>query len=202
MKGRRDGILVPAARMMRENGMTKFPTIALTLLLAGAVTPLAAQTPPPPPPAEAMQKAAPYVLAAGKGDLYEIGSSEIAVQKSGDPAVRRYAEMLIRHHRQTTAATLAAARQAGVTPPPVAIDAGARAAIEELRRAPAADFDRLYLGQQVPAHRAALALHQGYGKSGDKPALRASAMKAVPIVREHLAAAETMQAGKPGHAGH
>lgn len=164
------------------------------LLFALAVIPLPAlaQTPPPPPPAQARTAAEPYVMAAGQSDLYEIGSSQIAETRAQNPAVRRYAAMLVKHHQKTTAATMAAARQAGMTPPVPMADPGASASIAELQSASPADFDRLYLGQQVPAHRAALELHTGYAANGDQAALRRSAAKAVPIVRQHLALAERM----------
>lgn len=179
--------------------MIKTMNLTLALALAGTALPAAAQTPPPPPPAEAKMQAQPYVMAAGKSDLYEINSSQIAVQKSQNPAVKRYAQMLITHHQKTTAATMAAAKKAGLNPPPPALDAGATASISELRSASPADFDRIYLAQQVPAHQAALDLHKSYGAGGDQPALRTSAKTAVPIVQQHLTAAERML--KTAHAG-
>ena len=173
--------------------MTHFTALPLGLALALTAVPATAQTPPPPPPPEANSRAAPYVMAAGQSDLFEIESSQLALQKSRTPAIRQYADMLIKHHRQTTTATLAAARKAGMTPPPPVPNPGARASIGELQSASAADFDRIYLAQQVPAHRAALALHKSYGAGGDQAALRTSARKAVPIVQQHLTAAERMQ---------
>jgi putative membrane protein len=172
-------------------------TIKLYGLFLAAMTssPLLAQTPPPPPPAEAKTAAMPYVMAAGMSDLYEINSSRIASQKSPTPAVRTFATMLIKHHQTTTAATMKAARKAGLTPTPPALDAGATASIAELQAASAADFDRLYIGQQIPAHQAALDLHQSYANGGDQPALRATAKTAVPVVRQHLAAAMRLQSG-------
>ncbi|MDQ0838683.1 DUF4142 domain-containing protein [Sphingomonas faeni] len=174
--------------------MTKYLGL---LLFAATSAPLAAQTPPPPPPAEAKSSAAAYVAAAGMSDLYEINSSQVALQKSQTPAVRKFATMLIKHHQKTTAATMAAAKKAGLTPMPPALDAGATASINELQTASAADFDRLYLGQQVPAHQAALDLHQSYAAGGDQAPLRASAKAAVPIVKQHLNAAMKMNTGRP-----
>ncbi len=159
-------------------------------------TPLFAQTPPPPPPAEAKTSAMPYVMAAGMSDLYEINSSQIALQKSKTPAIRRFATMLIKHHTMTTAATMKAAKKAGLTPPAPALDAGATASITELQSASAADFDRLYIGQQIPAHQAALDLHQSYSTGGDQAPLRMTAKTAVPIVKQHIAAALKLQASK------
>ena len=169
--------------------------LSLALALMGTTAAATAQTPPPPPPAEAKTQAAAYVMAAGASDLFEINSSQVALEKTQNPAVRRYADMLIKHHLKTTAATMAAAKKAGMNPPPPALAPGAEASIAELQSASAGDFDRVYLAQQVPAHQAALDLHQSYGRDGDQAALRMSAKKAVPIVKQHLAGAEKMQAG-------
>lgn len=177
------------------------PTLVALLALAGLTYPAVAQTPPPPPPAEARTQGDPYVKAAGQSDLYEINSSQVAMQKSSNPAIRRYAEMLVKHHQKTTAATIAAARKAGLTPQPPSLDPGAAASIAELQSAAPGDFDRLYIGQQIPAHQAALDLHKGYGADGDKPPLRASARKAVPIVQQHLTMAQTLRSGSAATPG-
>jgi len=174
----------------------KMSGITFALALAGAAAPALAQTPPPPPPAEAKTTADAYVKAAGASDQFEIQSSQIALQKTQNPAVRKFADMLIKHHQKTTAATVKAAQKAGLTPPPPALDPGAQPSITELQNASAADFDRIYLAQQVPAHQAALDLHQSYAANGDKAPLKTSARAAVPIVKQHITAAEKLMAGK------
>jgi putative membrane protein len=173
----------------------KLAATALALALSGVAAPSLAQTPPPPPPAEAKTSAMPYVMAAGMSDQFEIQSSQIAVQKSPNAATRRFAEMLIRHHTKTTAATMKAATKARLTPPAPTLDPGAAPSIAELNAAAPADFDRVYFAQQVPAHQAALDLHSSYAATGDQKPLRASAKAAVPIVRQHLTAAQKMMAG-------
>ena len=123
------------------------------------------------------------------------------MQKSPTPAVRAYATMLIRHHQTTTAATLRAAKRAGLTPTPPALDPGAMPSIGELQQASPADFDRLYIGQQVPAHQAALDLHTSYAKGGDKLPLRTTARAAMPVVKRHLDQAMKMQASMSATTG-
>lgn len=159
--------------------------LAIALVLGAAAAPAVAQTPPPPPPATAKAQGTDYVKAAGMSDLYEITSSKLALQKSKNDDVRRFAQMMIDHHTQTTAATVRAARQDGLSPTPPKLGA-AQASITELRRAAAGDFDRLYVGQQLPAHQAALDLHRSFAANGDKPALKTSAQSAVPIVQQHI----------------
>ncbi|WP_454278363.1 DUF4142 domain-containing protein [Sphingomonas sp. Marseille-Q8236] len=170
--------------------MPKILSVALALGVTAA--PAIAQTPPPPPPAEAKAQADAYVKAAGTSDLYEITSSRIALQKSRNADVRRFAQMMIDHHQKTTAAAVRAAKQDGLSATPPRLGP-AEASIGELRRASAQDFDRLYIGQQLPAHQAALDLHQSFAANGDKPALKTSAQSAVPIVQQHIQMLQQMQ---------
>ena len=163
-------------------------------LLMTAALPAIAQTAPPPPPAEAKMMAGPYVMAAGASDQFEIQSSQIALAKSTNPAVKRFATMMIADHQKTTAATMKAAAKAGLPPMQPMLDPGAQPSIAELNAASPTDFDKLYIGQQVPAHQAALDLNQSYASGGDQPALKMSAKMAVPVVKKHLAMAEKMQA--------
>jgi putative membrane protein len=133
-----------------------------------------------------------YVGKAGAGDLYEIRSSEIAVQRTRDPRVRALARMLITDHNRSTQQVLAAARASGLRPGPAMLEPAQRGMIGELQRAPAARFDRVYLAQQITAHQQALNLHGRYARTGDLPALRRVAAGIVPVVQGHLAQARRL----------
>lgn len=167
---------------------------ALPLTVAG---PAAAQNPMPAPmpmsmPAPTTTVAQPFLMMAAEGDIFEITSSQIAVMRSQNPRVRAYGTMLIQHHTMTTNVALAQAKAAGIAPPPSILQADKRDMITQLLEAPAADFDRVYLQQQVPAHEQALALHTTYARNGDTPQLRTAASGAVPFVTRHLAEARRM----------
>ena len=170
--------------------MTRTLTLATCLSLAA---PVAAQLQPPPAPPEARTQAQPFLMAAGQSDVYEITSSQIALEKSQAPALRRYATELIAHHTMTTNAALKAAKAGGVTPPPPVLNAQFRALISELQGAAPGEFDRLYIGQQIPAHQGALDLQTAYGRGGDVAALRTAAKGALPYIKQHLAQAKAMR---------
>ena len=137
--------------------------------------------------------AMPYTMKAAASDQFEIQSSQVALQKGQNADVRRFAQMLIDHHTQTTATLTAAAQSAGLTPPPPALEPMQQDMIAQLQSAPAgASFDKLYITQQVPAHQMALNVHQAYASGGDKAPLRTAAAAAVPIVQQHLTEATRM----------
>lgn len=166
-------------------GLASLATTAVIAAPAGA-------TLPTPPMAAATQQALPYLFYAGAGDIFEITSSMILLNKSSNPQVRAYASMLIDHHTRTTNLALADAKAVGVMPPPPEMSPTQKGMIGALHAATPAAIDRLYLQQQVPAHQQALALQSGYARNGDAPTLRQTAQGAVSIVQAHLTQAQQL----------
>jgi putative membrane protein len=160
---------------------------AIPMCSAAAVQASTAPTAPPQAPSQATPRdAMGYVAKAGASDLYEIQSSQLAQQKGASDAVRRFAAMMIEHHTMTTQQVTAAARAAGMTPQPPALEPHQQTMIAELQGLSGAAFDAAYVRQQRTAHDMALALHSNYAKDGDTRELRATADKAVPIIRRHI----------------
>lgn len=60
----------------------------------------------------------------------------------------------------------------------------------------AADFDKVYLAQQEPAHSKALTLMQGFADHGDDAGPKAAA-KAVPKVQAHLDKVRALKGRRP-----
>lgn len=139
-----------------------------------------------------------YLRMAGESDLFEITSSQIALQRTQNPELRAFATRLIDHHTMTTNATLAAAKAGRVPPPPAVLGPQKRAMIDQLNSQTGMNFDRLFIQQQIPAHEQALALHTNYARSGDVATLRGSASAAIPFVTNHLNEARAMQARMGG----
>ncbi len=138
--------------------------------------------------ASAMQPttAMPYVAAAGASDLYEITSSRLALEKSTNSEIMRFARTMIDHHTRTTQQVTAAARTAGMTPPPPALMPMQQRMIDQLRPLSGDAFARAYVEQQRQAHQMALMLHRNYAQGGDTPQLRQTATAAVPIIEQHI----------------
>jgi putative membrane protein len=126
-----------------------------------------------------------YVQMAAASDMFEIQSSQLAQSKAQRAEVRDFANMMIQHHSQTTQQLTTAATASGTPPSPQLMPMQVEM-MDRLQGASGANFDRLYMGQQVQAHEMALALHSNYASNGDTPALRAVASAATPIIRQHL----------------
>ncbi len=133
-----------------------------------------------------------YLKAAGAGDTFEKQSSQTVLQTTKNPKIRTFANMMIKDHTTSTAEVKAAAAKSGVTAPPPALLPKQATMIAQLKAASGTARDTLYVQQQKQAHQEALAAHQDYASTGDKPALKAAAAKIVPVVKKHIAELQTM----------
>ena len=134
-----------------------------------------------------------YMTMAASSDMFEIQSSQLALQASQNPAVRNYANMMIAHHQATTQNLMTAAQSARLTPPTPMLVPMHQQMLDQLRSAGAgASFDAAYKQAQLMSHQEALNLHSGYAQGGDVAALRQVAAAAVPIVQQHLQQAQVL----------
>ncbi len=134
-----------------------------------------------------------YVTNAAIGDMYEIEASKIAQEKAKSPALKSFAAQMVKDHTATTAEVkkIVSSGSLAVTPP-TQLDARRKGFIDNLKAASAADFDEVYIDQQVAAHKEALTLHRSYVDDGDNAALKAFAAKTAPKVQAHLDMVEKM----------
>jgi putative membrane protein len=129
-----------------------------------------------------------YVTAVANGNMFEIQSSQLALQKSRNARVRRFAQHMIDEHTRMSTELSTAVRSTGPSlTVPTTMDDRHQSAMQDLQNATAGrDFDRMYLTAQVNAHNEALVVNQNYAQAGDDPALKQLAGNAVPVIQEHL----------------
>ncbi|WP_333611318.1 DUF4142 domain-containing protein [Brevundimonas bullata] len=135
-----------------------------------------------------------YVPAAAMGDMYEIQAADIALDRASRADVKALAQMIKTDHTAASAAFKAAASTAApnVTPP-AELDQRRKGLIDNLRSASAADFDKVYIDQQVAAHQEAVTLHRGFSDNAEAPALATHARTVLPKIEAHLQKAEEVQ---------
>jgi len=138
-----------------------------------------------------------YVEAMANGNMFEIQSSQIALQKSSNAQVRRFAQRMIDDHTRMQTELSTAVRSTGPSlTVPTQMDNRHQSAIGDLQGATGRDFDRMYMTAQVNGHNEALAASQTYAQNGDDPALRQYAANAATAIQQHLAEARRI-AGPP-----
>jgi putative membrane protein len=150
-------------------------------------------------PTAAVAMTAPvYMQNAASGDLFEIQSSQLALQQSCDSTVRSLAQMLIADHTRMSNLMMQTAQSVGITPPPPQVAPHHMQMLQRLQMAGnGAAFDAAYKAEQIAAHQEALTLHRTYAEGGDVPPLRGVAAQAVPAIEMHLGQAQNLPTSTP-----
>ena len=130
--------------------------------------------------------AAGYVAMAGAGDMWEIESSKAFLAKSDNADLKKFAQMMVDNHTQSTEKLKAAAKTANLTSLAPKLDVDQQRMLDEIKKADPANVDAVYLRHQATAHQKALELHQGYAANGDNDALRKAAGEIAPVVQKHI----------------
>ncbi len=128
-----------------------------------------------------------YVEMAASSDMFEIQSSQLAMSRAQTPAVRQFAEMMVRDHTQMSQQLMAAASASGMPAMSPAMMPMHADMLTRLQAMSGAGFEAEYGRQQMMAHEMAVAMHTNYAARGDTPALRTVAAAAAPRVSQHLA---------------
>lgn len=130
---------------------------------------------------------------AVQGSTAEIRLGELARQHTPNPAVNELAQRLVTDHGKAADELRQLAARKGITVPGPA-DNKHEALYERLSKLNGAEFDKAYIAAMVDNHRDDVADFQKQaGTSGD-PELKSFAIKTLPILQEHLRAAETLLA--------
>lgn len=140
--------------------------------------------------------AADFVPKAAASDMFEIAAAKLALQKSTDPQVKKFANEMISAHTKSTAALKEALKASGSTVAlPTDLPDDLKGKLDDLNKADPKDFSKKYVDGQVDAHHDALNLMQRYAQDGDVPAVKEFAAKVAPTVQEHLNMAEGLKNG-------
>ena len=157
--------------------MRLIPIIAATALLGSVGTFALAQTQPMTPQD--------FATTAASSDMFEIQSSEIALEKAQSDQVKEFAQQMIDDHTKASEELKAAAEQDGASLPGELLETH-QVQLDQLGNASDDGFDAAYIQAQVLAHEEAIALMTDYAENGEDGALKAHAQKTAPIIQTHL----------------
>lgn len=156
---------------------------AATILVAAASVPpgtMAQSADAPVPPT------ADFVRQAAIGGLFEMDISRLALERSKNPDIVRFAQRMINDHGDANNALKMTVKADKLELAlPSALDAAHSQKYEAMKRAKGEDFDSAFVTAQSDAHFEAVALFVAYAKGGDDPKLKAFAEKTVPTLRAH-----------------
>ena len=181
---------------MSSNVLCIAAAMALTASAASAQT----MTSPPPMGPKAMADMAKspgaYVTAAGESDKFEITEGQLAETMGSSPKVQAFGQKMVADHTKSTMQVIKAAKASGLPkmPAPV-LRPDQQDMVAQLKATSGPAFDQLYMQQQMQSHQQALMVQQNYARNGTAPALKAAAMKIVPVVKEHISMLQGMASG-------
>ena len=126
-----------------------------------------------------------FATQAAAAGIAEVDAAKLALQKSHNAQVRRFAQRMVRDHTKANRKLEALARREKVDLPnePSAAD---QEAMQRLQGLSGKDFDNVYLQDQLTAHQQAVALFTGESQSGKDMRLKRFATATLPTLREHL----------------
>ena len=137
-----------------------------------------------------------FVEKAAIANKFEIDSSKLALTKSGDPEVKKMAQMIIDDHTKAGEALGKAITesQTGIIAPS-ALDKKHEKMLQKLEdKKNGKDFDNEYTDMQHKAHKDAIDLFEDYAKDGDNAALKNFASTTLPTLKAHNTMAEKLDA--------
>ena len=128
-----------------------------------------------------------YAAGAAMGDMFEIESSRVVLDRSRSDDVKKFAQEMIDAHTKTSDELKSALIRVGlIVELPTTLDTLHQGLLDELKSTNAQDFDTRYIAQQKNAHNEALMLHKAYAMNGDMADLKALASDTVSKVEKHI----------------
>lgn len=133
-----------------------------------------------------------FVNQAAVNNLFEIETSNLALQNAETEEVEQFAEQMIEDHTTASAELTALASSKGIAVP-TTLPQEEQATRNRLAALNGIPFDKDYMTVQVEAHEEAVALFQRAVDELDDAELRFFAEQTLPILEEHLVMARELK---------
>lgn len=133
-----------------------------------------------------------FVQTAAISGMFEIQSSQLALQNAGDDQIKQFAQMMIADHQKAADELKAVAQQKNLQLPQE-LDRRHASILRRLEGRSGGAFDKTYASAQLNGHRDAVRLFRSYARDGSDPEFKQWAQTTLPMLEEHLRRAETIQ---------
>lgn len=131
------------------------------------------------------ERVAEFASKATIGGLFEVETSQLAVERTKDAALKTFAQRMIDDHTAAHRELVAAIQAEGGNVPPETLDEDHRKKLDDLRASSAGDFDNQYVSTQKEAHDKTIDLFEDYINDGPAGALKDFATKTLPTLKAH-----------------
>jgi len=126
-----------------------------------------------------------FLEEAAQDGMKEVEISRVAAQKASDPAVKSFAEQMVKDHTDANQKLMSLAQSKGVTPP-AKMRGGDERKLASLQKMDAAKFDREYIDEMVKDHKKDTKEFDKQAKSAKDPDVQKFAADTAPNLHRHL----------------
>ncbi|UWU18281.1 DUF4142 domain-containing protein [Rhizobium sullae] len=132
-----------------------------------------------------------FIQEAATGDMFEIQSSKLAMERT-DNATKAFAQQMITDHQKTSEKLKGLVTGGKIKAAlPTAMTSSRRGTLDQLKGLQGEAFTKQYHSDQMSAHEGAVDLFKRYGEEGDNDELKAWAAKMLPALEHHLQMAQS-----------
>ena len=133
-----------------------------------------------------------FMKDAAEGSMAEVQLGKLAGQKSKDPEIKKFGQMMVTDHTAAGNDLKVLAIKKKFTLP---TDIGShKSTYDKLNGLSGADFDKAYVDEMVSDHQSDLSAFQKESENATDPDVKAFAAKVVPVVKKHLDAINAIKA--------
>lgn len=136
-----------------------------------------------------------FVTHAAEAGHAEVEAAQVALDRSTDPEVKKFAKQMFDDHGKANSELLTLGHDLNMKVP-TAPDVKQNLALKKIKEAKPDNFDKMYMNNfGAAAHRKVIALFNKEVKSGENPELKEFAQKTLPTLKEHLAMTKDVKVG-------
>jgi putative membrane protein len=132
-----------------------------------------------------------FAMKAAQANMAEVELGKLALQKSTQDEVKKFAQMMIDDHSKALDELKGIAESKKITLP-TTIDAEHKTLSDRLSKTSGAAFDRDYMQAMVDGHKKVAADFRKESQSGSDAELKSWAAKTLPTVEAHFKQAQTV----------
>jgi putative membrane protein len=134
-----------------------------------------------------------FMTEVARANAAELKLADLAMQKSQNQDVKRYAQMLTDDHSKAGDELKSLAQTENVALPGGELDPAHRQTADRLAALSGASFDREWIKTMVDDHQKTIAKFENESRSGKDARVKSWASKTLPTLRQHLQHARDIQ---------
>ncbi len=132
-----------------------------------------------------------FAVNAAASGRAEVAMGHIAITNGGSPDVRGFGERMVTDHTQANEALSALAHQEDLQLPDT-LDPTSYKQAQQLGSMKGSSFDAAYIQDMIKDHQKDIAAFEQEASSGKDPGLKEFASKYLPMLRQHLQMAQSI----------